>query len=144
MTNEERAAKLRDLAESEVMNATVRKALWAMADDMSPPKPEPGTVVWWRYREKYGDGKWRFGEVGSDGFLYTFGSTAPRPWEQIEWKPATILQPGQVAVDVPPTHEWGHRTTDVEIVLRYWDVQTKDHEERACLITRAEAEEMQR
>jgi hypothetical protein len=116
-----------------------------LADEIYPPTPtpEPGEVVWvrWKYNHEYG---WQLAEVDENGGVDLFGTVGVFPLEELEWKPAHILADDEVPVKIPPTHTWGPMATDLEIVLRYWDVQANDQEERAHLITRAEAEERER
>jgi hypothetical protein len=61
-------------------------------------------------------------------------------FEQIHtWKPARVLGPRQVAVDVPPVEEW--RDSAKEMWLAWCDVT--DEHSQPFVITRAEAERME-
>ena len=58
-----------------------------LADELDPPRPEPGTVVWWR--KDVGD-EWRIGTVYSGGVEF---GTSSYSWDEIEYKPARIAGP---------------------------------------------------
>lgn len=72
----------------------------SQADKIDPPRPRPGTLVRWRFNseEKWENGVvyGRLGSVGADGILDSTGTR--RRFDKVEWKPARILAPGQVAL----------------------------------------------
>jgi hypothetical protein len=138
MTHKQIANRLREIIQGERPHPYTQLEL--LADTLDPPRPEPREFVLWRYiiRADTMDFIPAIVAEGGDGVIDS--EQEFHEWCDIEWKPARILAPNEVAVKVPPTQTWGHRTTDVEIVLRYWDVQNEDHSERVQLITRAEAE----
>lgn len=95
MNEKQLANRLRDIANN-AADADVELQL--LADELDPPKPEQGTVVSWRFIGAWAYHGWRHGVVDkslkgvwtSDGLVH---------WGQIQWKPARILGPGEVAVD---------------------------------------------
>jgi len=138
MTNKEIAERLRKIVDRQ------EKLLGAggsvteirqIADELDPPRPEPGTYVWWRYTHNRSLG-WYLGEYRESGVDH-FGSVYLVPWSDIEWKPARILADDEVAVKVPPVEEWTPNATAIGIYMSYGDsgcVKLRD------IITRAEAE----
>jgi len=93
MTNAEIAERLRDIAEYNLDSSNLK----ALADELDQPKPETGTVVWWRFRK---DNEWQLGQVQEYNLLYSFGSDVDKEWADIEWKPARILADDEVAIPV--------------------------------------------
>ena len=143
LSNKEIANRLREIIQGEGPHPYAQLEL--LADTLDPPRPEPGTMVWWR---ACGGETWAlgmcYGRQGCESVGVADLYQTRYRFSDIEYKPARILADDEVAVQVPPTQTWGHRTTDVEIVLRYWDVQNEDHSERVQLITRAEAQRRER
>jgi hypothetical protein len=138
MTEKEIADRLRDIADN-AADADVE--LRMLADELDP-RPEPGTAVWFTLGENDPDPpelgivtKSRVHVIDADGFVHSMA--------EVRIKPARVLGPRQVAVDVPPVAEWGHKTTDVEIRLHWWDQKRSQGSERVRLITRAEAMRME-
>ena len=83
--------------------------LWRLADELDPPRPKPGTVVWWRWTNRKCERGWSIGQVADNGRgvcidIYSFKVSAE--WRYIEWKPARIAGPMQEIVDIPPVSEW--------------------------------------
>ena len=106
MTNKEIADRLRGMVGRKYIDMPgLDQAVRSFADELDPPRPEPGTVVWWRYKTADDEEFWKLGEVHIDGWVYAFGSTAPRLWKEIEYKPARILGPDEVAVEVTPNEQ---------------------------------------
>ena len=76
-----------------------------LANELDPPKPEPGAAVWYWLDEDDGP---HIGVVEEN----TARSWARTQWggfadlDECRWEPARILGPRQVAVDIPPTSEW--------------------------------------
>ena len=62
-----------------------------LADELDPTRPEPGTVVWWRYsgNHKY---DWHLGECQDYG-IEQFGTNDIAKWSDVEYKPARIAGP---------------------------------------------------
>jgi len=134
MTNKEIAERLR-----KIMNMYSVDKLQQLANELDPPRPEPGTVVWWRYPD---DGEWFPGVAKPDGV--EDHSDYP-DWDEIEWKPARILAPDEVAVKVPPVSEWPNEAfrIDSEPYYRMQGWSKKTIGQYVTLITRAEAESME-
>jgi len=135
MTTKEIAERLRSVAKLESSGSITKSRLHEIADELDPQGPEPGTVVWWRLVDT--DDSWSIGEVhGKNGV----SGSQYRPylrWDEIEWKPARILAPDEVAVKVPPVEEWTPNATAIGVYMSYGDsgcVKLRD------VITRAEAE----
>lgn len=112
-----------------------------IAGQLGPPKPAPGTVVWWRFfyeDESEADDEWHIGIIAEGpNTIHTKGFSVS--FDEIEWKPATILQPGQVPVDVPDVDEWPG-----EFDAIVWDFGSSEEDDYINLITRSEAQEMLR
>ena len=101
LTNKIRAAVYRELADSmDSFDTLDAEGLRERAGEKDPPRPEPDTWVWWRY---LGEEQWFPGVVKIDGV--EDHDNYP-DWDEIEWKPARILAPDEVAVKVPPVSEW--------------------------------------
>jgi len=93
MTNAEIVNRLREIANRDrPTHRQTRRDLNAIADELDPQRPEPGTVVWWKT-----GGKWYLGYTLQDGVVplgndndeefddYYIG------WDKVTWKPARIL-----------------------------------------------------
>jgi hypothetical protein len=149
MNEKQLAERLRDIANN-AADADVELRL--LADELDPPKPElkTGIFVYWRF---LGESVWDRGFSIEDGgetvIIIKDGTTVYL--SQVEWKPARILGPRQVAVDIPPVVEWSYRADKVEIVANYLE---RDSEGYFAIIsaselptlasfTRAEAERME-
>jgi len=88
---------------AEIIRRGQEDELNSLANELDPPKPETGTVVWWK-RHDYT--KWNLGyvadrqygvvplndEIGFDDYYL--------PWADVEWKPARILDDDEVAIPV--------------------------------------------
>ena len=132
MTNKEIADRLRDLIDGTSNGIVLSEAIQRIADDLDPPRPEPGTVVWWRYLT---GSLWFLGTVNNSGVVQQFGTSESPHWSQIEYKPARIAGPMQEIVDIPPVSEWP------EYALTYY-VAFMDAGEAidpVIILTRAEA-----
>lgn len=97
LTNKEIAQRLRELDESGNWGG-----VQDLADELDPPLPEPGTVVWWAHAND--TGRQYIGYAVHDGVASLHHPESVRDhyvakWDRIEWWPARILEPGQVAVD---------------------------------------------
>lgn len=144
MTHKEIAERLREIAGyDKPPHRQTRRELTELADTLDPPKPEPGTVVWWRYSTPEDATSWRLGAVHTDGQIYAFDSTAPRLWNHIDYKPARILAPGEVAVTVPPVSEWPAWAECIEWRFIGND-PVKRYEREGTIIIRAKVEAMER
>ena len=107
-----------------------------LADELDPPRPEPGTVVWWRVAA---DDTWRLGCVVAYGIVPADNINACWNWDcrGLEYKPARIAGPMQEIVDIPPVSEWPeYGDTLITLfegkakALRYRDVITRDEAAR--------------
>lgn len=133
MTNKEIAKRLRHIVDYHLDTTTIN----SLADELDPPKPEPGTVVWYL---ALWDDVWHMGivEENDRGYARTqWGGVVDL--DEIEWKPARILRPRQVAVDVPPLSEWpkGSLVMEAAITGGERDIWVAE------LITRQEAKRME-
>ena len=94
MSNKDAAQRMRTLADTEVMNAETRRSLWAIADELDPPKlrPAPGTIVWWRIK---GELDWMLAQVLPKNCVRTIDGLFDYSLDDpdIEWKFARILEP---------------------------------------------------
>jgi hypothetical protein len=109
--------------------------LHQLFNELDPPYPEPGTVVW--YRRTDAD-PWILAIVEEDGDGILFDNRSYLPWFNVyEWKPACILADDEVAVQVPPVREWPEDA--IEIYGEY-DCAGGDRPVGLTIITRAEAE----
>lgn len=92
-------AKLRELSDLAKDGFIITDSvLTDLANKVDPLRPEPGTIVWWRATYSVAFNTWRLGEVDPEG-IYAFATEACFKWDEVEWKPAHILKPGQVVVD---------------------------------------------
>ena len=97
MTHKEIAQLLRDM--SNRIGSLTRASFAELADELAPPRPAPGTVVWWRWDDMP---DWHIGQVSEDGKgiawrIFSWDKHVAS-WDHIEWKPARIAGPGQVIV----------------------------------------------
>ena len=99
MMHKEIAQRLRELDETGNWGG-----VQALADELDPPLPEPGTVVWWQDFERLGDPV--LGRFNDLGRIELFGSTQLINPASVKYWPARILGSGEVAVDVPPVSGW--------------------------------------
>ncbi len=106
MTNKEIARNGRAIMSSNTHSVKEKwRLLESLFEDLDPPLPEPGTVVWWR---DCGDMPWALGLVGgTTGYGVINRERACYRWDEIEWKPAHVCGPRQKVVDIPPVEEWG-------------------------------------
>ena len=113
MTHKEIAERLRDM--SNRVGSLTQSSLAELADDLDPPRPEPGTVVWWRVAA---DDKWRLGCVLNYGIVPVDNLLACWNWDfkGLEYKPARIAGPMQEIVDIPPVSEWPRGANAVNAV----------------------------
>ncbi len=138
MTDKETAERLRKLIDGTSNGIVLSEAIQNIADELDPPWPEPGTVVWWRGMARGASKEWKLGEAGY-GRVYQFGSSHGIPLGTIEWKPSRALASDEVAVKVPPVSQWGPRVTSIEVLLKYWQMGEEGMIIKEKLITRAEA-----
>ena len=118
MTHKEIAERLRDM--SNRIGSLTQSSLAELADELDPPLPEPGTVVWWRFIGALAYHGWEHGVVdkslkgvwSSDGLVH---------WSRIEYKPARIAGPMQEIVDIPPVKDWPRNCDEVELKWHYDD-----------------------
>ena len=140
MTDKEIAERLRKLIDGTSNGIVLSEAIQKLADELDPPRPEPGTVVWWRSKTMR---EWKIAKVcrinlaekqllGIRNMNATFISL-----EDIEWKPARILAPDEVAVKIPPVSEWPEKCDAITWVYREPDGALCHYDP---IITREEAE----
>jgi len=141
MNDKELADRLRHIAYGPTLTMEARRELHGVADELDPPKPEPGTKIWVRFDSHELD-EWELGEVTQSGVLLFGVSVANSPkWEEVEeLKPAHILGPRQVAFDVPPVDEWPTRASSIKFV---YETEYIGAGYISTAITRAEAERME-
>ena len=98
---------------------------------------EPGMVVFWRLEGS--DDPWQHGVVARqlDGVYTDVGHI---PWVYLEWAPAPVLGPLQVAADIPPTDRW--RDGAQEIWLEWHDL-TDELSQPSAPLSRSEVERLQ-
>jgi len=113
--------------------------LKSLAEVLDPPRPEPGTVVWWRYDAPLATKDWSLGKAYENG-VFIFGDDSPVRGEHIEYKPARILAPDEVAVKVPPVSSWNEYEAEH---INVWAQFPNGNDELLRTITRAEAERME-
>ncbi len=143
MTHKEIAERLRGIAEREGVpyRQTIRglNAI-ELANELDPPKPERGSVVWW----SCWDGPWTIGLMhmdGSDIIVRDDGSHVNI--DEVKWKPARICAPDEVPVKILPVSEWPQDAS--ELALVFWDSFYRDDpdSEPEWRIARDEAERME-
>jgi hypothetical protein len=87
--NKEKAGAYRGAAEFlEREGYRVSDVLRAKADELDPPRPEPGAVVWWHMD----GGEWQVGIVSAHMQIIDSELDAYE-FEEVEYKPARILAP---------------------------------------------------
>ena len=128
MTNKEIAERLRDM--SNRIGSLTQSSLAELADELDPPLPEPGTVVWWQDDEGLGDPT--LGQVNEHGCIEMFGTIRELELSEVKWWPARIAGPMQEIVDIPPVSEWPEDSETLTTLfegekraLRYRDVITR-------------------
>ena len=117
MTNKEIADRIRA-----TLTVHSDPELAKLADELDPPRPEPGTVVWWRGSV---DDTWHLGCVVVYGIVPADNINACWNWgfKGLEWKPARIAGPMQEIVDVPPVSEWLVDAVDMTLS---WNRRVRD------------------
>ena len=104
MTNEERAQAYREVADWVLEHADIEpqiqvrlsKLVRDYADELDPPLPEPGTVVWWQDTEGLSDPV--LGQVSEYGFIEMFGTGKALDRREIKWWTARIAWPEDVII----------------------------------------------
>ena len=137
MTNKEIADRLRGLIDATSNGIVLSEYIQRIADELDPPRPSPGTVVWWRHIPR--DGvivDWTTGVVVPDNKAGIYSQYGWYAWDEIEYKPARIAGPMQEIIDIPPVSEWPEKTDDVNIWAQYTSGLRGEVLKR---ITRAEA-----
>ena len=136
INDKEIAKRLRDIANN-AADADVELRL--LADELDPPKPEPG-LVWYTPRNA---NNWRLGWWnGTKVRDVEEGYLMANIQDDLRIKPARILGPRQVAVDVKPVSEWNSGTNAIEL----WMYEINPHYPNSRTlktITREEAERME-
>jgi hypothetical protein len=95
MTHKEISERLREIADARAYTMETRQAVRELADELDPPRPEPGTVVWWRFD----DTDWEPGIVFDKSSIVDKDSELISFDQGIECKSARILGPYEVAID---------------------------------------------
>jgi hypothetical protein len=138
MNAKEIAERLRAIADKPLMIHDPRAELSSLANELDPPRPEPGTVVWWQVRC---DEPLALGFVGYDERVYAKDGTSYPIYSLIVIKPARILAPDEVAIKVPPVSEWPETSDCLEACFYSWP--KNGLKTGLTIITRAEAERME-
>jgi len=101
MSDNELADRLRHIADGPTLTLEARRELHGVADELDPPKPEPGTPIWFQQRE---GGPWEFGMTHlddnySDDVAVIVSAYDGFTFEQVHaWQPAQILGRNEVAI----------------------------------------------
>jgi hypothetical protein len=99
MTHKQIANRLREIIQGEGPHPYTQLEL--LADTLDPARPEPGTVVWWR---ACGGETWAlgmcYGRQGCESIGVADLYQTRYRFSDIEYKPARILAPNEVAVDM--------------------------------------------
>jgi len=114
MTDQEKADRIRKIAGFPALTIEARRQLRDVANEIAPPDPMPGTPIMWRRN----DDPWQYGIVEMGRCTRTWEGKQI-PLETIEWKPARILGPLQVAVDVPPVEKWNPMVESFGVYAEY-------------------------
>ena len=96
MTDKERAQVYKEVADwllehpdiEPQIQTRLSKMLQAQADELDPPLPNPGTVVWWQDAEGLGDPA--LGQFNDLGRIEFFGTTHTVPPDRVKYWPARI------------------------------------------------------
>ncbi len=136
MTNKDIAERLRKLPTS-LGSPPLTEAIERLANELDPPKPEPGTFVWWRVH--YGH-NWHPGIVcpNDTGELCIQGAIGLEEMSGVSWKPARILAPDEMTVKIPPVKKWP--ISAAAIYTHFVDDTKRNVGEIGCVITHAGAE----
>lgn len=138
MTHKEIAEKFQEIEKMAQSQSAWRIAdvSRAYANELDPPRPKPGTVVWCPQEQNYGivrdDGCIEFGRYRR--MLSVVGPI----------KPVSIPAPGypwQTTCTIPPVEEWPDDSEYCEVAIMF-DRHTNSRRVQR-VITRAEAERME-
>jgi hypothetical protein len=109
MTEQEIAERIQGLIDThDPSDKDLIEDLRQLRDELDPPNPGPGTVVLWRMD----GGEWQTGIVSAHMQIVDAGLDDYEFYE-VEWKPARILGPRQVSIDVPPIENWPRDATHI-------------------------------
>jgi hypothetical protein len=139
MTHKETAERLRSIADLSSTGGVAKCLLHDIANKLDPPKPEPWTVFWFRWKDSLSE--WKLAEANEVGGFDMFGTIIDGSFDDIEWKPARILAPDEVAVKIPPVKKWP--ISAHAIYIHFVDDTKRNAGEIGCVITHAEAEQME-
>ena len=117
MTHKEIAKRLRGLIDATSNGIVLSESIQRIADELDPPRPEPGTVVWWQDDEGLGDPA--LGQVNEHGCIEMFGTIRELELSEVKWWPVRIAGPMQEIVDIPPLREWPDNADYAELRLHY-------------------------
>ncbi len=106
-----------------------------LADELDPPRPEPGTVV----ENCFGTAPYGIVSHENDGNVIVLTIHGAYNYNE-QWKPARILAPDEVAVKVPPMWDWPTGGESIDAVYETNMVGTTYYD---TIITRVEAERME-
>ena len=145
MTDKERAAVYRELADGEIADSMLTKhRLRQMANELDPPRPEPGENLPYSskflfVRPKGTDERFRPALMQRGGIFVDQYSGHALALSDFEWKPARIAGPMQELVDIPPVREWPVLATSIHMHY-YMNPKNGNVSDICRVITRAEAE----
>ena len=129
MTNEERAQAYRAVADwvlehpgiEPQVQVRLSKMIRDKADEIAPPRPTPGTIVWWQDTEGLLDPE--LGQVNKYGFIEMFGTGKALGRREVKWWPACIAGLMQQIVDIPPVIEWPKTATAIHLFYGSMDAR---------------------
>jgi len=81
MTNKEIADRLREINSG---NCADQRFIAELINELDPPNPKPGPLVWWRWHDKRKFNPWQLGKAHKSGVFF-FGNDSPFLWEHICW-----------------------------------------------------------
>lgn len=113
MNNEELASQLDQWANTiEMAYPIVAKQMRKQADELDPPKSEPGTPVWWR---NFSSDHWSFGILDGSGFSLIISDDGSEiDLTSVEWKPARVAGDDEVVVNRDDLSQAVHELRNAE------------------------------
>ena len=116
MTEKKVADKIREIANAPTLSIEGRRELTRLANELDPPRPEPGTVVWWRGSVV---DTWHLGCAVVYGIVPADNINACWNWDcrGLEWKPARIAGPMQETATIPPLDQWPEDSEYCEVAI---------------------------
>ena len=106
MEEKEIAERLREILDADDELFVAKNSIQKLIDELDPPKPASGTVVWWRENE--GQAEWQIGMVASGTHVLAVDGEYINYFdlESIQWEPARIIVDDEVEVKILPENEW--------------------------------------